>query len=104
MGEYASALSNAAARRFPTAFNGERYLRIGSSKVNLAKHPEREASLFDALTHGLPTMETMEAESQDLSFVQLFAYYAGRGIRLREETFEKNLGLLTPAGRFNLLA
>lgn len=93
-----------AARRFPTAFNGERYLRIGSSKVNLAKHPERKASLFDALTHGLPTMETMEAESQDLSFVQLFAYYAGRGIRLREETFEKNLGLLTPAGRFNLLA
>lgn len=49
-------------------------------------------------------METMEAESQDLSFVQLFSYYAGRGIRLREETFEKNLGLLTPAGRFNLLA
>ena len=32
-----------AAKQVPTAWNGSRYLRIGSSKVNLNKYPERES-------------------------------------------------------------
>lgn len=42
-----------AARKVPTSFEGIRYLRIGSSKVNLAKFPDREANLFQILNVGL---------------------------------------------------
>ncbi len=79
-------------------------MRIGSSKENVARYPEREAQLFNVLIHGLPTLDTVEAEYQDLSFVRLFTYYAGRGITLRQENFEKNLGLRTKEGKYNILA
>lgn len=93
-----------AAVRVPTAFDGKRYQRIGSSKVNLAKHPEREAQLFQVLASGPMTTENVAAEDKELSFGRLFTYYAGRGIELRRETFAKNLGLLTPDGQYNVLA
>ncbi len=93
-----------AATQVPTAFNGIRYYRIGSSKVNLNRYPERESQLFDVLRHGLPTLENTEADEQDLTFRKLFLYYEGRGITLNSETFEKNLGLLTKDGKYNLMA
>ena len=93
-----------AATDVPTSFDGVRYQRVGSSKVSLAKHPRREAQLFRTLSDGVPSLANTEAADQDLSFGRLFTYYAGRGIDLRRETFAKNLGLLTDAGRFNLLA
>ena len=93
-----------AATKVPTAFDGVRYSRIGSSKVNLAKHPDREAELFRVLLYGPATMENTEAEDQDLSFTRLFTYYAGRGVELRADTFAKNLGFLTSDGKYNLLA
>lgn len=93
-----------AASKVPTAFGGVRYFRIGSSKVNLAKHPDREAELFRMLLYGPPTTENTEAATQELTFARLFTYYAGRGIALNQETFAKNLGLLTQDGRYNLLA
>lgn len=45
------------AKLIPTAFAKERYIRIGSSKENLRKFPEKESYLFNILNHGLPTME-----------------------------------------------
>lgn len=93
-----------AARRVPTTFNGVRYLRIGSSKENASRYPEREARLFDVLNNGVPTIETVASEYQDLTFGRLFTYYAGRGIELRRTTFKKNLGLLTKDGKYNILA
>jgi len=93
-----------AAKSAPTAFAGIRYLRIGSSKANLTRYPERESELFEVLRHGPPRIDSMESEYQDLSFERLFTYYAGRGITLRRETFKKNLGLLTKNGSYNLLA
>lgn len=93
-----------AAKRVPTSFDGVRYIRIGSSKENIAKYPEREAQLFNVLKHGLPTLDSVESEYQDLSFARLFTYYAGRGIVLRQETFEKNLGLRNKVGKYNMLA
>ena len=54
-----------AAKNVPTAFNNIRFLRIGSSKVNLNKYPERESQLFDILRNGLPTIESVEAYDQD---------------------------------------
>lgn len=72
-----------AAKQVPTAFNGVRYLRIGSSKVNLNKYPERESQLFDILRNGFPTMESEEAYDQELSFRKLFLYYEDKGIVLK---------------------
>ena len=63
------------AKQVPTDWNGTRYLRIGSSKVNLNKYPERESRLFDILRNGLPTLETVEAYTQELTFRKLFLYY-----------------------------
>ena len=59
-------LSIPAAEKVPTAFNNNRFLRIGSSKVNLNKFPERESKLFDILRNDFPTMESMESYSQEL--------------------------------------
>ena len=92
------------ARTAPTAFNGNRFIRIGSSKENLRKYPQREASLFNVLTCGVPTIENTPAEQQDLTFEQLLMYYAAKGVKLNPETFEVNLGLRTGDGRYNLLA
>lgn len=93
-----------AAKTVPTAFAGVRYLRIGSSKVNLSKFPKREANLFSVLNKGFPTIENTESQTQDLTFDQLFLYYSKAGIPLNPATFKENLGLLTPDGKYNLLA
>jgi len=60
--------------------------------------------LFQVLRQGLPTIENTESEYQELGFERLFTYYAGRGIALRQETFEKNLGFRTKEGKHNVLA
>jgi len=93
-----------AASKIPTGFDGNRYLRIGSSKVNLNKFPERESNLFYVLRVGLPTMCNTESEYQELTFDKLFIYYAAKGVALNKRTFKKNLGLLTDSGKYNLLA
>ena len=93
-----------AAKNTPTAFNNIRYLRIGSSKVNLNKYPERESQLFDILRNGLPTIESVEAYDQELTFRKLMMYYEDKGIILNRETFEKNLGFRTKDGKYNMLA
>ncbi len=103
-GKRAVVLTVPAAEKVPTSFDGVRYFRIGSSKVNLAKHPDRESALFDVLRHGPATMASLEAGNQDLGFTRLFTYYAGRGIELKPRTFAKNLGLLAPSGKYNILA
>lgn len=93
-----------AASRIPTSFEGNRYLRIGSSKVNLNKYPERESNLFYILRVGAPTMCNTESEYQDLTFDKLFVYYASKGLALNKRNFKKNMGLLTESGKYNLLA
>ena len=57
-----------AAKVVPTSFAKERYIRIGSSKENIRKFPEKEAYLFDVLRHGYPTVENIPSEYQDLTF------------------------------------
>lgn len=93
-----------AAKIIPTSYAGERYIRIGSSKENIKKYPEREANLFSVLTFGLPTICTKESEYQNLTFEQLFAFYSFKGIKLSEHNFKENLGLLTKDNKFNILA
>ena len=93
-----------AATKVPTSFNGVRYLRIGSSKVNLAKYPERESQLFYTLRMGPATVVNTPSDYQDLTFDKLFVYYTAKGVQLSRRTFKKNLHLLCADGRYNLLA
>lgn len=97
-------LSVAAAKTVPTSFAGERYVRIGSSKENLKRFPEREARLFEVLRHGLPTIESTPSENQNLTFEQLRIYYGAKGLSVNPETYERNLGLFCEDGRYNMMA
>ena len=93
-----------AAHTIPTAYKSVRYLRIGSSKVNLNKYPDREAELFRVLNNGLPNLLNTESRFSDLTFNQLFLYYDMKGIKLNKKTFKTNLELLTKDGKYNMLA
>lgn len=93
-----------AAKDIPTSFKDRRFIRIGSSKVNLNLYPSREKELFKILEEGIPTIENTESKYQDLTFKKLFVFYASKGIVLKEETFKKNLGLYTEDGKYNILA
>ena len=93
-----------AAVKMPTTFDGDRYIRIGSSKERLMKYPEHESQLFYVLRNGYPTIANTESEYQDLRFNKLFLYFETKGISLNRRTFKKNLGLLTAEGKYNILA
>lgn len=93
-----------AAEGVPTAYKEKRFIRIGSSKVNLREYPKREIQLFKILDGRVETIETISAKYQDLTFSKLFGYYGSKGIILKEKTFKKNLGLKTETGEYNLLA
>ncbi len=93
-----------AARKIPTEFDKVRYIRIGSSKEDVRKFPDREAYLFSVLRNGIPTIENIESEYQDLTFDKLFMYYATKKVPINRKTFKKNLGLLTENGKYNLMA
>lgn len=97
-------LSIECANDVPTAFRGERFARIGSSKVNLKDYPKLEKSLFKVLENGYPTILNTPAIYQDLTFNKLFMYYGAKGVELRRETFINNLSLKMSDGRFNILA
>lgn len=94
----------AAAKNVPTAWDGVRYIRVGSSKEKLSKFPEREIHLFHILRDGIPTIVNTKSIYQDLTFNKLFGYYGSKGIVLKEKTFKQNLNLLTEKGEYNILA
>lgn len=93
-----------AAVKVPTSWQERRFGRIGSSKVNLAKYPERESDLWIALRYGVPTIVNTASPYQNLTFQKLFLYYAAKGIELRKENFETNLHLRNDEGKYNILA
>jgi len=97
-------LEISAASKTPTSFAGDRFIRIGSSKVNLMKYPEREAKLFEVLRSEAMSLTNVESEYQDMTFEKLFTYYAGKGISLKPETFKKNLSFVNKEDNYNLLA
>lgn len=93
-----------AAEEIPTSFKDKRYIRIGSSKVNLKDYPKREVQLFKILDGRMETIETLASKYQNLTFSKLFGFYGSKGIVLNSKTFEKNLCLRNSKGEYNLLA
>lgn len=92
-----------AAKRVPTAFLKDRYSRIGSSKVNLTKYPEREALIWKVLSEGYPTMLNTESPVQDLTFKQFESYYRSKGLEFKEN-FRVSFNLYTASNKYNMLA
>ncbi|MGM9813471.1 MAG: RNA-binding domain-containing protein [Candidatus Enteromonas sp.] len=97
-------LTISAAKSMPVDWNGQRFIRVGSSKERIIRYPEREAFLFRVLREGYPTIVNTPSNYQNLTFSKLFGYYGSKGIVLKEETFRKNLGLLTEEGEYNIQA
>lgn len=94
-----------AAKDIPTEFSKERFIRIGSSKENLRRYPQREGKLWMILSRGLPSLTNTDSERQELTFEKLFMYYVIKGKTISKESFEKNLSLRNEAsGKYNLLA
>ncbi len=58
-----------AAKTVPTSFRNERYIRIGSSKENIRKYPEKESFLFRVLGSGFPTIENTPSDYSE-HFIQ----------------------------------
>jgi predicted HTH transcriptional regulator len=95
-----------AASKVPTSWNHERFIRIGSSKENLMKYPERESELWSVLKNGVPTIVNTSAGPycQSPEFGKLFVYYAAKGIFLKKSNFEASLHFRTEEGRYNILS
>ena len=93
-----------AAKGEPTSFQKIRYIRVGSSKVNLDRFPARQAHLYSILSNGFPTIVNTEAFITDLTFDSLFEVYRKASLPLKKETFEHNLQLRTKKGEYNILA
>ena len=94
-----------AANNVPTEFERERFIRIGSSKENLRKYPQKEASLWNVLSNGILSITNTDSERQELTFEKLFMYYAIKGKKLENKNFKKNLNLINEkTGKYNILA
>ena len=91
------------AEKYPTSFNGKRFLRIDSSKACLYDYPYREVDLFKVLSEGKPSLIKEESNNQELTFGGLLTYYASKGIYLNNDTYKKNLKLITN-DKYNKLA
>ena len=92
-----------AAEKVPTEFDRERYLRIGSSKVQLRKYPQYEADLWNVLNKG-DDITQIASRRKDLTFQILKNYLSTHNYHFQEKTFESNLHLRNDKGEYNLMA
>ena len=93
-----------AAKDIPTSFDKVRYIRVGSSKDTMENNPKKEKELFKILENGYPTIVDTPSKYQDLTFEKLFMYYGSKGVSIKQDTFRKNLHLLTKNGEYNVMA
>ena len=87
----------------PTDFDKVRYFRIGSSKVDLRDHFYDEKDLWRALS-GDDEIVNIPAYNQNLTFNFLNNYLHAHGYDFNKETYDTNLHLRTPDGKYNLMA
>ena len=85
----------------PTRFAGREYVRIGSYRQDLIKHPDTEKQLWYALNR--VSYEQSTSSLQNLHFKALTLIADSRGIDFSEEKFA-TLRMLDTNGKFNNLA
>lgn len=84
----------------PYSAYGRYYMRSADEDREMTPAQLRDTMLAGSAA----SMTSMEAENQDLSFMQLQSLYAARGLTVQPETFSFNTGLKTSKGTYNLLA
>lgn len=116
LGEYVSALSNAAAFHYQEigyfiwGVDDKTHQIVGTSfnqYQDFQKEPFQgylARNLSPSINFEFKEIETKPSEYQELTFHKLFGYYGSRGIVLKEETFEKNLHLRNNGGDYNIMA
>ena len=83
----------------PYSAYGKYYMRSADEDREIS--PQQLRNLMLSVSDSIVNIE---ANNQELSFEQLKTLYAGNNLTLRENTFEKNLNLLTRDGTYNLMA
>ncbi|MDD4188660.1 MAG: putative DNA binding domain-containing protein [Eubacteriales bacterium] len=85
----------------PYSAFGKYYIRSADEdremSPNQLKNYMRDKEDADIIT-------TIASENQGLTFRQLKTLFATKGLSVNEESFERNLGLLTSAGKYNIMA
>lgn len=84
----------------PYSADGNYYIRSGSENKKILQDQLKEL-LF---TSSADPIVFIESFNQDLSFSQLQQLYIVNGLSIKEDTFLRNLGLLCPNGKYNLMA
>ena len=84
-------LTISAAKNIPTAWDGVRYIRVGSSKEKLSKFPEREIHLFHILRDGIPTI----VNTKSLYIRDMGRYTLEEAIKERDTLFTREVRLFT---------
>lgn len=84
----------------PYSARGE--YRIRSGDENRKIEPEQLKDLL--LRNSFELITSMESFDQNLRLTQLKQLYITNGLTVNEETFERNTGLLTADGKYNVLA
>ncbi len=87
-------------RRKPYACFGSYLIRIGSENKKLM--PDELGDLF--LSSSALSASKIEAINQNPSFNGLKSLYAAKGYTIDDRTFARNMGLLTPNGKYNYIA
>lgn len=87
-----------------TEFYGERFIRIGSSKERLRKHPYLESKLWNILGHNEFSLVKDRSHRQNLSFRIFKIYLDENSISYTNDNFDSNFDLLTDNGDYNYLA
>ena len=83
----------------PYSVYGKYYMRSADEDREIS--PQQLRNLMLSVSDSIVNIE---ANNQELSFDQLKMLYAGNNLTLRENTFERNLNLLTRDGTYNLMA
>lgn len=84
----------------PYSASGEYRIRVGSENKKI--DPELLGELF--FSNAQAMIDNAEAMNQDLSFSELKQLYLIKGLTIDDETFARNMGLLTKNGVYNYLA
>ncbi len=84
----------------PYSANGMYLIRSGSENRKI--DPDELKDMV--FTNSIETITNIESFNQDLTFKQIMALYAVRGLTIDNATFYKNMGFLCKNGKFNVLA
>lgn len=85
----------------PYSASGNYLIRVGSENRKIEPDDLRDLILDNS---GDDIITELEARNQELTFESLKSLYLIKKVHFDDNTFEKNLGLLTKNGKYNMLA